>query len=218
LAGSEILTEIDTPSNDTNFVEESKKMAKKFIILGLMGYGKSTTGNKLCGDQFFTVGNDINRITTSIKFQKTKKSNVDLTVVDCPGFGDPTDETIFFHEFLKRKESFIESVPIDAFILVIKFNENVYNSFLESAKHYVDAFGTEGIKSLMILYIQGSEKLRYSKDEFKDIILKSDGYLFLVNRNENSNVPYCLWDNFVEYTDQEKNFNECANKLIPFTR
>ena len=43
------------------------------------------------------------------------------------------------------------------------------------------------------------------------------GYLYLVKKNENIQIPYCLWDNFREYTNQEKNFEECLNKLKPFT-
>lgn len=210
-------------SNSSNFLNtrtekiissKLKKSLRKFVIVGPMGYGKSTTGNKLCGDDCFTVGNDISRITKSIKFQKT---NADLTVIDCPGFGDPTDETIFFAEFLKKKQYFLEIVPIDAFILVIKFDQDKSGSFLDAAKHYVKAFGTEGIKSMMLLCIQGSEKRRYAKDDFKSIILNSDGYLYLVKKNENIQIPYCLWDNFREYTNQEKNFEECLNKLKPFT-
>jgi len=140
----------------------TNSLRKKFVIVGPMGYGKSTTGNKLCGDDVFTIGSDVTRITTSIQYQET---SANLTIVDCPGFGDPVDETIFYVEFLKRKEYFLELVPIDAFILVIKFDQNISSSFLDAAKQYVQVFGTAGIKSLMILCIQGSEKRRYSKGE-----------------------------------------------------
>jgi len=58
---------------------------------------------------------------------------------------------------------------------------------------------------------------RYSKGEFKDIILKSDGYLFLVKKNRDLLIPYCLWDNFIEYANQKTSFEECINKLQPFT-
>jgi len=69
----------------------------------------------------------------------------------------------------------------------------------------------------MILCIQSNEKRIYSKDQFINIILNSDGYLYLLEKIKNTNVLYCLWDNLKEYKNQENCFRENLNKLEAYT-
>jgi GTP-binding protein EngB required for normal cell division len=191
----------------------SQEPKKKLVFIGQVGNGKSSTGNKLCGEGVFTVGNDINRVTTEIE----KAYCADYALVDCPGFGDPANEAFFLTKFLEFKTDFLQLAPVDAFILVIKFGQDISNSFLDASQQFIKAFGTTGLKSLMILCIQSSEKRFYSESEFEKIILDSDGYLFLLEKNKNMNVPYCKWDNFKEYKDQENCFKKNLNKLSAYT-
>ncbi len=186
---------------------------KKLVLIGQVGNGKSSTGNKLCDEEVFSIGNDINRVTTQID----KAYCTDYIIFDCPGFGDPENETFFLTTFLKRKTEFLQLTPIDAFILVIKFDTDKSSSFLDAVQQFMNAFGITGLKSLMILCIQSNDKLIYGKDKFENIILNSDGYLHLLEKNENKNVPYCLWDNLKEYKNQKNCFIENLNKLSAFT-
>ena len=75
----------------------------------------------------------------------------DYILVDCPGFGDPANEIFFLTKFSERKTDFLQLTPIDAFVLVIKFDQDKSSSFLDAAKQFFEAFGTKGLKSLMIL-------------------------------------------------------------------
>ena len=82
----------------------------------------------------------------------------------------------------------------------------------------MSAFDQEGLKSLMLLCIQGNEEIRFANDEFKRILLESNGYKYLVEQNNGSPIPFCLWDNFKPYEMQNKNFEECLELLIPFEK
>jgi predicted GTPase len=188
---------------------------KKLVLIGQVGNGKSSTGNTLCGKLVFSIGNDINRVTTKIKNANCNN----YIIFDCPGFGDPENETFFLTTFLERKTEFLQLTPIDAFILVIKFDKDKSSSFLDAVQQFMNAFGITGLKSLMILCIQSNDNINYSIDEFENIILNSDGYLHLLENNENKNVPYCPWDNLDKdkYGDQENCFTENLNKLSAFT-
>ena len=124
----------------------SQKARKKLVLIGQVGNGKSSTGNTLCGEEIFTVGNDINRVTTEIE----KGYCTDYTLVDCPGFGDPANETFFLTKFLELKTNFLQLTPldsfilVDAFILVIKFDQDKSSSFLDASQQFIKAFGTKG--------------------------------------------------------------------------
>ena len=56
---------------------------KKVVLIGPVGYGKSSTGNTLLKDpNAFSRGRSMNRVSVDIK-HKTGLNG--LTVVDCPG-------------------------------------------------------------------------------------------------------------------------------------
>ena len=56
---------------------------KKIVLLGPVGYGKSSTGCNLTGDSYaFTVGKDLNRISIDIQIATGKNG---VVVIDCPG-------------------------------------------------------------------------------------------------------------------------------------
>ena len=138
-----------------------------------------------------------------------------LVIVDCPGFGD--DDTIFEKSLLENKNMLLQEAPIDGFVLVIKFDKDKCRSFYNVAEHFYKSFGAEGIKSVMLLCIQGNEAMIYENDEFKEILFRSDGYVYLKEKNAGADVQYCLWDNFSEYPRQKIKFQECLNNLQPYT-
>jgi hypothetical protein len=56
---------------------------KKIILLGPVGYGKSSTGCTLTGERYaFGIGKNINRVSLEIEIETGKNG---ITVVDCPG-------------------------------------------------------------------------------------------------------------------------------------
>ena len=176
---------------------------KKLVLIGPVGYGKSTTGCTLLRKRdAFTKGSDINRIT--LQFQAHNGNG--LHVIDCPGIADPSNDTIFQKNFLDNKEHLFRILPIDAFILVIKFDKDQSIGFNLAAQEYFRYFGRVGIKSLLILCIQGNQKKIYSETEFRRIFFNTDGYKFLVGKNNKEAIPFCLWDNFSSaYYDMQQN-------------
>lgn len=187
---------------------------KSLVLIGPMGHGKSTTGNNLCGANCFTTGEDVTSVTQEIKFKTIKN----LTVVDCPGFGDAQNENLFLKKFLEKKEEMLDACPIDAFVLVIKFDGRESRPFLPTAQQFVKCFGSVAITSLIILCIQSNRWKKYTDNEFEYIIKNSDGYRYLKNKNAWIPVQYCLWENIGrEYANQREKFEQCQKRVQPFT-
>ena len=153
------------------------------IIVGATGQGKSTTGNTLLKRNSFTIGNHSQRITTEIQLDKT--DNDEMMLIDCPGFCDPLQPDVFHKEFLRlrrRIKACVAILPISAFIFVIKFDEGRSNSFLPAAKEFFKLFGSHGIKSAILVCIQGNERRIYNQIEFTQILKDSDGYKFMIKQ------------------------------------
>ena len=81
------LVNFDDEKNDPN--------AKIIILLGNTGDGKSTFGNRLCGDTSmmanqgpFRTSSDYNSCTQNLSKHKTEINGKKITVVDAPGFND----------------------------------------------------------------------------------------------------------------------------------
>ena len=56
---------------------------KKVVLIGPVGYGKSSTGCTLAGERYaFGIGRDVNRVSLEIEIEEGKNG---ITVVDCPG-------------------------------------------------------------------------------------------------------------------------------------
>ena len=184
------------------------------IFLGPMGNGKSTTANKLSNSNSFTTGYDDRTVTQSVRI----KSHQNVISIDCPGFGDPTNENLFLNQFLAKRSDLLAKVPISAFVLVVKFDRNQCRAFHESAKKFVRCFGSEGIKSLVILCIQGNPARRYSDDEFQEIFAESEGARFLFRKNNSQKLNMCLWENIHgDYPGQKDRFDAIVNNLPEFT-
>ena len=177
---------------------------KKVFLIGPIGYGKSTTGCTLLESRnAFTKGADMNRVTTSYS---SKLGSNGMRVIDSPGVGDLTDDIVFQTRFLENKDYLLSILPIDAFVLVIKFDGDQSKGFYLAAQQYFRYFGRMAIKSLMIFCIQGNERRIYSDDDFRRIFLETDGYKYLLTKNNGKSIPYCLWDNFSpSYFEDQKN-------------
>jgi hypothetical protein len=187
--------------------------SKKLFLIGPIGYGKSTTGCTLLRKRnAFTSGSDMQRVTGVLRSHLGTNG---WLVIDSPGVGDASDDTVFQEQFLKNEKYLLSILPIDAFVLIIKFDEDQSRGFFLAAQQYFRYFGRLGIKSLIILCIQGNQKRIYSDEDFRKIFLNTDGYKFLLEKNHGIEIPYCLWDNFnfAYYNDQEKEFLNKLNTL-----
>ena len=184
---------------------------RRLIIIGQHGMGKSSLGNLLLNENVFTVGAQMSSVTKKLDSGKSNK----YEVIDCPGFGDLTDEYIFFKQYLERRAELIEFAPINAIVLVVKFDEKESVGFGAAVKNFYSAFGHDGLQSVMLVCIQG--KLNLDEKEFKQCLFDSDGYKFLKEK-KGGEIPYCLWDNLnpKRYSSQQEDFDSCLYFLKTF--
>ena len=190
----------------------------KYLFIGPSGHGKSTSANKISGTNVFTSGSRIGRITTEIDI--TNQENI--TLIDCPGFGDLIDERVFLDEIWLKKNLLLDQTQIHAIILVIKFNGNISSAFKNAAVQFCQIFSREAINSLCILCIQGDQSITHSTKEFKKIVTNSEGYLYLKKQNSDKDVAFILWDNLIpridDHVGQSDMLERITRKLVPFDR
>lgn len=191
-------------------IGEEYKM--KYILFGFMGQGKSTTGNKLLtGLPYYEliVGDGRKPATDTIYFRNEKS----LLIIDTPGFNE--DEFVFHRELARYKSRLINESYISAIILFAKFEGEFCEGFEQSAKEFLKIFGTEAVKSLLVLCIQGGE-VKFDKIRFEKIIRNSSGYQYLKSQVSSLDIQFCMWDNFNEYPGQLESFDNCIDRLERF--
>jgi hypothetical protein len=191
--------------------EPSVPESKRVILIGAMGHGKSTSGNKILRGNYFTSGRSIGRVTESVQIKEANQ----IKIADCPGFGDK--DAIFNYSYRTMKANLENMCPLHAIVLVIKFNDKESIQFLEVARSFLKYFGSPAIKSLVIACIQTGD-IRYSDDEFKQILYANEGYKHLVSRNNNTHVHYLLWDNFDPYPNQHDTLVSKINSAAYYNR
>ena len=195
---------------------------KKLLLVGTLGYGKSSAANILLNDHIFSVGSVTRSVTKNLQHAKSNQ----YEITDCPGFGDVNDKKLFFNQILDHKTGLINRSPFSALILIIKFegDENggiSSQGFRNSAIDFVDAFGDKGLESLMLLCIQTNLKL--GRDEFDSKLKLTPGYTYLSDQKQaaslpNNDIPYVLWDNLIPYPKQFEKFTECLNSIPEFSK
>lgn len=196
---------------------------KKLLLVGTQGYGKSSTGNKLLDDNIFSSGEIRGGVTKILQYGESDQ----YEITDCPGFGDLTERDLFLNQIINHKNDLRNRSPFNALILVIKFKADnnggiSSDGFLGSAKDFFDAFGNNGLESLMLLCIQTD--LRLGNAAFDAQLKSSGGYEYLtIKKNEASlpnanDIPYVLWDNKDPYPRQQQRFTDCLNAIPEFTK
>ena len=126
------------------------------------------------------------------------------------------DDDVFLTSFLSKRKELEQRTPIDVLLLVVKFDVDVGQGLTATAKQFFKLFGTQTVKSLMMLCIQGNSTKIYSDDEF-DLKLKDEtknpGYKQLKTLNDGKDIPYCLWDNIRPYDGQMEAFLQRIENL-----
>ena len=191
---------------------------KYFLLFGDIGAGKSSVGNSLLNEDVFDVGeNTTDRCTQEIKIALVLKRKLfgDLTIIDTPGIGKTRDEKQVFHRaILNNKEVICKIDKVDAFVLVVKFNNDQASSFVASADEFVKLFSVRALSSLVVLCIQVGTK-RYGINNFDEVIKNSNGYKHLAERFGDK-IEYCLWDNVKPFRHQEEKLNSIVSRLDSF--
>ena len=84
---------------------EALPRSLRIVVTGKTGAGKSTLLNGFVGGKAhpFGEGDELDAGTLEVKQHTFKKHNVEVTVWDCPGFQDGTDNEEAYLEDLKKK-------------------------------------------------------------------------------------------------------------------
>ncbi len=136
---------------------------KRLLLIGPPGSGKNTTGNNLLERNFFTTGDQLDRVTTEGKIRSHPNG---LMIGDFPGFGSDMHDDVLLNSFLEKRNELEERLPIDALVLVIKFDSDACPGFKKAAEQSRKIFGTSTTQSMMLLCVQGNPHTRYADDDF----------------------------------------------------
>jgi hypothetical protein len=110
-----------------------------------------------------------------------------------------------------------EICPIDALVLVLKFEIDQCDGFRKAAGQFTKLFGTQSLNSLVILCIQSSSEHHYSDRDFDKMLKEQFYYKYLKEKNGNTDIPYCLWNNIHPYPNQDNNLLKCLENRKQIT-
>lgn len=193
------------------FLNMGNSESLKLLVIGPMGHGKSSTGNKILKGNYFTKGKSVGRVTESVQMAEANG----IKIVDCPGFGD---KDIVFHDSYKTMKAELERMcPFNAIVMMIKFNNRESLQFLRAAEDFIKFFGGPAIECLVIACIQTGE-IKYSDAAFQTILYNNEGYRLLLGRNNNTHLHYLLWDNKEPYSNQHDTMISKINQALFFDR
>jgi hypothetical protein len=175
---------------------------------------------------FLTIGNfdETNLILTEfLDLDNTQQLNDDLkinyskhgyTLINVPGLDDYLK---FLKNICNNKEKLIKQTPIDAIVLIVKFDRYDYSDmFFNIAELFYSAFGSSAMKSLMILGFQANNVINDINFQFD--LYNSTGYKYLYEKNMNNPIPICLCNGLMSKQDQKDSFFNCINNLEEYNQ
>jgi hypothetical protein len=119
------------------------------------------------------------------------------------------NDEVFERQFLDQRIKLRAICPIDALVLVLKFDIDRCDGFKQAAEQFIKLFGFPSLQSLVILCIQSSAESHYSDKQFDKMLRAQCYYKYLKENNDNSDIPYCLWNNISPYPNQNNNLLNC---------
>lgn len=129
-----------------------------------------------------------------------------------------SDDKLYMKRLVESKNDLLNKMPINAFVMVIKFDQNQNDDeqrdkmFLSAAKKFTKCFGSEAIKSLIVLCIGNA-----NNENLDAKIRESSGFKYL--QTKHPHTKYCLWENiYTDNTKQREKFYECLSGLEMFTQ
>jgi hypothetical protein len=158
------------------------------------------------------LGADSHSKTQALNALKSKDTiATDLKHLVCV---EDENEKRYMEKLIESGGKMLELMPIDAFVMVVEFDDSENEKkFFDAARMFCKSFGSEAVKSLIVLCVK-NKNIFGNEYLFEKDIRASNGYKYL--HSKYPYVSYCMWDNV--HTNQRERFYECVSGLTKFTR
>lgn len=199
--------------------DQQVEKLENLIVLGPSGCETSVVASRLVGDRDPLLGNETFDGPFRIKFKTSKDGR---NIGDCIGFGETAvvGQTVDLKAYKIITDQPVKDILLKnsfKFVLCVKFDgEHCPNeNFQLSCEQFCDVFGKEGVCSMVLVAIQS--KNQRSLKNFTKILHETSGYKLLKNKNNDTDVPFVLWDNYLDlYPYQTDKLSEKLSDVKEF--
>lgn len=181
----------------------------RLVIIGQQGSGKSATGNTILGERVFESTISGSLITRYCTQHFVERFDHKIVIVDTPGIFDTKENNQKIQEEIYKCIGITSPGP-HAFIFVISVGARYTAEEHASVEHFVNYFGNEIFKYLIILFvrkdeldeqnIQLSDHIRNAPAEMKQFIQKCGGRV-------------CAFNNKAKGREQDEQVKQLLKKI-----
>lgn len=199
-------------------MDKKKDSLQTFVLLGLTGAGKSSTGNKILNHDTFEVSDNLYSCTDKIQFGVNQKNN--LQVIDCIGYSDTnrfSNEDISHLLRDLAQNLILTKTRINCFLLVVSFSQRLF-SFKTDLDETISIFGNQVLKSLIVVFISKKDE-PIDKSKLMAQIKQMDEILKIMNLNKDNLTDnwFILWNNNRPYENQFQDLLEKTRNMAEYT-
>lgn len=170
---------------------EGKEKEIRMILIGKVGSGKSTLGNKILGKKVFETGQSFSSVTTEWKSEFSVNNNTKYFVVDTPGVNGIEEDTTEAFKCLAR--CFFASSPgFHCIVLVISGTERITELDKNIIVNLDEMLGKEAHNFIIVVFTgvkpNDLERLIFTSDDIHKLCMKCRGMYLSVGDNTDKGI------------------------------